>query len=236
MGEYGHKAPADLLMVKRGEIHPTERTILFGVRFVPASETSEGRRLDEGLVKELTGCETVSARRMREDFWTFKPTHHLWLATNHKPQIKGTDEAIWSRVSLIPFTVLIPKEERDPALKEKLRAEWPGILAWAVRGYLRYQQDGLQEPPEVTSATSDYRRTMDIISDFLEERCCQALEAQCTAAELYEAYTRWCDHSGEKPVRKVEFGQRLLERGYEPDRRSKGVRIWKGIGLLGDHE
>lgn len=128
LGDYSRKAPPSLLMLKRGKAHPTERAMLYGSRFVPAIESAEDNKFEEAIVKELTGGDTISARRMREDFWDFSPTHHLWLATNHKPVITGTDSGIWSRIALIPFSITIPEQERDTTLAETLQAEWPGIL------------------------------------------------------------------------------------------------------------
>jgi len=173
---------------------------------------------------------------MREDFWQFWPTHKLFLATNHKPTVKGTDHAIWRRLKLVPFTVSIPAGQQDKQLLEKLQAEWPGILAWAVEGCLVWQKEGLQEPPEVETATSGYRNEQDVLNRFLEEHCVQFPEAWAAANELYEAYTGWAKNSGEKMLRKVEFGQHLQERGFLPEKGAKGKRIWRGVGLLGDHE
>ena len=136
LGAYAMKAPSELLMVSNNDRHPTERADLWRKRFVQAIETEQGRRLAEVFVKEATGGDPIRARRMREDFWEFQPTHKVVLATNHKPIISGTDTAIWERIRLVPFTVTIPPEERDHTLPEKLDDELPGILAWAVKGVL----------------------------------------------------------------------------------------------------
>ena len=145
LGAYAMKAPAELLMTSKYDRHPTEKADLHGRRLISAIETEQGRKLNEVLVKELTGGDPIRARRMREDFWEFRPTHKVFLATNHKPVITGTDHAIWERIRLIPFTVTIPKEQRDTTLPDKLLAELPGILAWAVQGCLTWQQEGLGE-------------------------------------------------------------------------------------------
>ena len=236
LGDYGRKAPPDLLMVKKGEVHPTERAVLHGARFVPVVETGEGRWLHEVTVKELTGSDTISARRMREDFWEFEPTHHLWMATNHKPTIKGTDEGIWSRISLVNFNVFIPEAERDRSLGEKLKAEWSGILAWAVRGCLAWQRDGLQEPTAVKEATARYRSDMDVLGDFIEEKCVEFPEAWAKVSELYKAYDTWAKASGEKALNKKDFGTRLGERGFESKRGAQGAWLRRGVGLLGEDE
>src|SRR5215213_6238174 len=137
---------------------PTELADLFGARFVASVETDEGRRLAEDLVKQLTGRDPIKARRMREDFWQFDPPHTLFLATNHRPEVKGTDYAIWRRLKLVPFEITIPGAEQDKGLPEKLREELPGILARIVRGcrewQREWQRDGLGEPAEVRSATT----------------------------------------------------------------------------------
>ena len=131
--DYAMKAPVDFLMRKSGS-HPTEKADLFRKRLVACVETGEGKQLDEVLVKELTGGDRIRARRMNEDFWEFTATHKAILCTNHKPVIKGTYNAMWRRLSLIPFTVCIPDDQQDKHLLDKLRRELPGILAWAVRG------------------------------------------------------------------------------------------------------
>ena len=136
LGAYAMKASAELLMASKYDRHPTEKADLHGRRLIAALETEQGRKLNEVLVKELTGGDPIRARRMREDFWEFWPTHKVFLATNHKPVITGTDHAIWERIRLIPFTVTIPRDRQDTMLADKLKAELAGILAWAVQGCL----------------------------------------------------------------------------------------------------
>ena len=236
MGDYAHKAPPDLLMLRQGETHPTERALLHGIRFAPVIETREGRRLDEVMLKELTGGDMVVARRMREDFWQFSPTHHLWVATNHKPIIRGTDWGVWSRFRLVPFLVTIEMAEQDPSLADKLKSEWPGILAWGVRGSLPWQSDGLMEPPEVWRATSAYRDEMDTLGGFLAERTELLENARCTAKTLYESYQAWAKANGERTITKTAFGLTLQERGFLPGRGAKGIRLWRGHRLLDESE
>jgi putative DNA primase/helicase len=154
-GDYGLQAADDLLMVKRGA-RPTEQADLFGRRFVANVETERDCRLSEALVKHLTGGDRIRARRMREDFWEFDPTHTLFLATNHRPEIRGTDHAIWRRIKLVPFDVTIPDKRQDTALLDKLREELPGVLAWAVRGHAAWLESGLGEPEEIRAATASY--------------------------------------------------------------------------------
>jgi putative DNA primase/helicase len=231
LGAYAMKAPSELLMVSANDRHPTERAELFGKRFVAAIETEQGRRMAEVFVKEATGGDPITARRMREDFWTFLPTHKLFLATNHKPIIKGADHAVWERMRLVPFTVTIPLAERDPTLPDKLLAELAGILAWAVRGCLAWQQDGLGEPDEVQQATTGYRAEMDVLGAFIEDCCLTGPNYRVKASELYEAYKRWAEHSGESIDPQRTWGMALAERGYE-NGKVNGRSWWKGIALL----
>jgi P4 family phage/plasmid primase-like protien len=232
LGDYARQAPPELLTIK-GLSHPTELANLKGARFVASVEVEEGKRLAESLVKQLTGRDRISARFMRQDFFDFKPTHTIFLAANHKPVVRGTDLAIWRRIKMIPFTVTIPEDERDPKLQQKLRAELPGVLAWAVRGCLDYLKRGLIEPDEVRAATEAYRTEMDVLAAFIEECCVISARVEAKATPLYNIYKGWCDVSGEKPETQRAFGSRLTERGFERKKRG-GVYYWQGIGILAD--
>src|SRR5262249_53818113 len=163
LGDYACQAVSELLLERRHESHPTERADLFGKRFVATIETDEGKRIAEGLMKQLTGGDKVRARFMCRDFFEFTPSHKIFLAANHKPVVRGTDLATWRRIKLVPFTVTIPNKERDKTLLDKLRKEFPGILAWAVRGCQAWQASGLAEPKEITAATAGYRSEMDSV-------------------------------------------------------------------------
>jgi putative DNA primase/helicase len=233
LGDYAMKTPAETLMAKPAGGIPNDLARLNGARFVAASETEANRRLAEALVKEITGRDTISARFMRAEWFDFKPTHKVWLATNHKPEIRGTDPAIWDRIRLVPFDVRIPDEEQDKALPEKLEKELPGILAWAVKGCLQWQAEGLGEPEEVRSATEGYRAEMDVLAAFLEDRCVVTPRAEVGATPLYDAYKAWCDETGEHPETQTRFGRRLGERGFESCRDTQTRRkVWRGVGLL----
>jgi putative DNA primase/helicase len=233
VGEYGMQAAPDLLIAKSGG-HPTEVADLFGMRLVASIEVEDGRRLAESLVKQLTGGDKVRARRMRQDFWQFDPTHTAFLCTNHKPEIRGTDNAIWRRIRLIPFTETIPSAEQDKKLPEKLRTELPGILAWCVEGCLEWQRDGLQAPDEVRKATGAYRSEMDIIGAFLRDECEVNRDHRASFKEVYDRYEEWCEEGGEKPETRRKFNARLKERGRFADRRSGpgGSNEWHGLRLL----
>jgi P4 family phage/plasmid primase-like protien len=230
MGDYASQTAPDLLLAKQGS-HPTELADLFGARMVAAIEVNDGRRFNEALVKQLTGGDTIKARRLYQDFWEFAPTHTVWMAVNHRPDVRGTDQAIWRRIKLIPFTTAIPPAEQDTALPEKLHEELPGILAWAVRGCLDWQRDGLGEPDEVRRATNQYRAVMDVLAGFIEERCVIDERAWATFSGLYADYTGWCEEAGEPPESKRRFGEQLAERGYPASSGSRNVAIRRGVGL-----
>jgi len=240
--DYAMKAVPELLILKKNETHPTERADLAGKRFVACIETSEGKRLAESLVKELTGGDPIRARRMREDFWEFDPTHKIWLAANHKPVIKGTDWGIWRRVKLVPFTVPIPDGEQDKGLSAKLLVEAPGILAWAVSGCIERQKDGLGEPEVVQSATAEYRREMDVLGAFLDEECVTGEACLVRAKDLYAAYKHRAETAGEDVMTQTAFGNALTERGFRKDRpdagphRKKTVYLGVALGPSGPSE
>jgi phage/plasmid-associated DNA primase len=176
----------------------------------------------------------VRARRMRQDFWQFDPTHKVFMAVNHKPEVRGTDTAIWRRLRLIPFTETIPPAEQDKKLPEKLEAELPGILAWAVQGCLEWRREGLQAPVEVRKATGQYRSEMDVIGAFLQDECEIGDGLKVTFTDLYSRYEQWCEEGGERAETRRKFNARLKERGVFEARRSGpgGANEWHGLRLL----
>jgi len=206
---------------------------LVGSRMVIAVETDEFGKLDEGRVKSLTGGDTITARDLHAKPINFQPTFKLFLATNHKPRIRGTDNGIWRRIHLIPWTVAVPLEEQDKDLKEKLLAELPGILAWIVTGAVAWYRDGLMPPEKVKAATDEYRAEMDTLAAYFAERCELGPTHRSGASELYKDYRDWAEQGGERPMSQVLFGQRL---GDNPDFRrvrdgNTGRMIWIGLGL-----
>jgi len=236
LGDYAQRTPSETLMVKRSGGIPNDVARLRGARLVMAVEAEENDRLAESQVKQMTGCDRIPARFLHHEWFEFMPEFKLFLATNHNPLIRGTDLAIWRRIRRIPFAVTIPDAEQDRALPHKLRAELPGILAWAVRGCLAWQRDGLGLPPEVQRATADYRLEMDVQANFLEECCLQKPAAQVTAQALHQAYTAWCQATAEPPLARACFGRRLKDRGFQPHKGTAGTRTWLGIGLLDETE
>jgi putative DNA primase/helicase len=214
MNEYAATGAPDLLMVK-GEAHPTELAVLAGARLVICSENEEGKRLAEARVKLLTGGDTLTARRMREDYWRFRPTHKLLLQTNHKPALRGTDHGIKRRLHLLHFKVIVPEDRQDKSLPEKLRAEWPGILQWLIGGCVEWQQGGLNAPGEVLRATNEYLASEDVVGRFIGDVCTVRPDLTVRARDIYAAYRDWCVAVGEKPASQKVFGPSLQERGYE---------------------
>ncbi|MBI4595133.1 MAG: hypothetical protein HY730_02015 [Candidatus Tectomicrobia bacterium] len=195
LGDYAARTPTETLLVKKydGGI-PNDIARLNGARFVNSSEVEAGRRLAESQIKDLTGGDKITARFLRAEFFEFYPLFKIWLSTNHKPVIRGTDNAIWDRIRLIPFTVRFEGKEKKPKneLMEAFKNEMPGILNWLVQGCLDWQRQGLNPPKKVMGATDDYRTEMDILGNFINECCHLAKTAECTVKDLYERYGKWC--------------------------------------------
>ena len=232
LAKYAMQTPTETLLAKRqGEI-PNDIARLNGPRFVTALEVSQGRRLAESLVKQLTGQDTISARFLFGEYFDFKPQFKLFLATNHKPIVRDTSLAMWRRIRLVPFTVTISEDDQDKDLPAALLAEAPGILAWMVRGCLSWQHGGLGTPDEVIQATGDYQQEMDVIGDFILECCNTGPGASATAKELYQAYGGWAESNGEKrPLSQRAFGMSLTERGFDRKPGTGNISMWWGIGL-----
>jgi putative DNA primase/helicase len=235
LGEYYQKAPKELLMHKdRGAVGGPSPEIarLYRVRLVIASEVGEYHRLNEAQVKDLTGDDTLTARGLYEAFFQFRPTHKLWMYGNHKPGVQGTDDAIWKRPKLIPFTEKIPPSEQVSDLREaRLIPELPGILAWAVQGCLDWQKDGLKVPDEVNAATVAYRREMDAIAAFFEEHCLIGKSYTAKGVDLYARYTQWAESGREIVLPRRKFYSQLREHDCESFTVHSNVLCWRGIGL-----
>lgn len=224
LADYATTINATLLISKRQEDHPTGLTDLDGRRFVSTIEVEDGKQLAEALVKSLTGGDKISARRMHKDFYKFDPVHKLFIAANHKPEVKGQDEAIWARIKMIPFRCTFVDDPDDVAppyklLKDKqldaaLAAEAPGILARLARACLDWQAGGLREPAAVREATDSYRAEMDALGDFLAERCIASEGLRVKTAPLYQAYGEWCRLNGHEALTSRKFGAQIDRRGY----------------------
>jgi putative DNA primase/helicase len=230
LGDYATSTPTETFMKKEGDQYTNDIARLRGTRFVTTAEAEQGRRLAEPLIKRITGNDQMTARFLYGEFFTFLPTFKIFMATNHKPVIKGTDYGIWRRIKLIPFTTRIPEEKQDKHLELKLREEAGGILNWLLEGVRRWKQEGLKAPNAVLLATDEYRGEMDVIGNFLKERCVQGKETSIRIRELYKAYVDWCDDNKEHAVSERFFSMRLKEMGFEQSRNSE-ARFWSGIGL-----
>jgi len=231
LGDYANRTPVETLLKKKEGAIPNDIAKLKGARFVWASENERGSRLSEALIKEMTGGDKMSARFMRGEFFEFYPEFKPWLATNHKPQVRG-DRALWNRLKLIPFDVTIPKEQQKPRheVTAMFQAEFPGILTWAVQGCLQWQRDGLGVPEEVVEATREYEVEQDTFAMFLEEKCVQVPNARAGSTALYKAYRAWAEEHGENPVSHKVFSSLMSERGFRKDHTRTGA-LYLGVGL-----
>jgi len=231
LGDYAANAPMDTFMESRNDRHPTDLAGLRGARFVAATETEQGRRWNESKVKEITGGDQVSARFMRQDFFTFFPQFKLVIAGNHKPAIRNIDEAMRRRLHLIPFTITVPPEQRDKQLQSKLLTERNAIFAWGVQGCLAWQREGLKAPQCVLDATEEYFESEDAMGRWLEERCVRIPTAKSLTTELFTDWKQWAEAAGEFMGTQRRFSDLLMARGTEKWRNSSGIRGFQGIGL-----
>lgn len=213
LGDYACNMQPESLAVKNGgSAVNSDIARLRGVRFATTVEPDEGMRLAEGLVKQLTGGDVVTARRLYGNEFEFRPQCKIWMAANHKPIIRGTDLGIWRRIYLIPFTVQIPDHMVDKSLKYKLRDEMPGILKWMADGCAMWQREGLNPPLSVQSAGKDYQHEMDVISRFVDECCERTGYETVRAADLYAAYKRWATENNEYCMSSTRFGKEISGR------------------------
>jgi putative DNA primase/helicase len=244
LGDYAKTTPTETLLLKRGERISNDVARLHGARFVSATEAESNKRLAEALMKQLTGEDAVTARFLHQEFFEFAPAFKMFLAVNHLPVIQSTDPATWRRIHRIPFDVTFLKDKQDKTLREKLLAELPGILAWAVRGCLDWQQHGLNPPGAVVKATAEYKSAMDTLAMFLNECCMADHNAWTATMELYQAYTAWCDETRTRPITMTDFGAHLSglmtlggEKKLKPEFgkfKDKKARGWRGIALSGE--
>jgi putative DNA primase/helicase len=230
MGDYATSTPTETFMQKKGDQASNDIARLKGTRFVSAMEAEYGGKLAEAVVKRLTGDDVISARFLYGEFFDFLPTFKIFMATNHKPKIGGTDNAIWRRIRMIPFEVSFSENKQDRKLSEKLENELPGILAWIVEGTLKWQKEGLGSAPAILEATSVYRQEMSAIETFLEEMCVKNPTTMVKSLFLYNAYKKWCEENNERVLSARGFGIRLGESGMDKVRLSKGFH-WLGIEL-----
>lgn len=227
LGDYADNMPFSTIEMHQRSAIPNDLAALDGKRFVVAAETNDGTRLNEARVKALTGCDPITARFLHAEFFTFEPVAKFWLSVNHRPIVRDDSHGFWRRIRLVPFTQTFPL---NAALSEELAAERAGILAWAVRGCLAWQRDGLNAPPVVVQATHDYERESDPLAEFLDEACDPDPDALVGASELYRIYGEWAARHGlseRERLRATGFGRKMAERL----RRSKTRSGWVYHGI-----
>lgn len=231
LGDYAIIASPDMVMARRHAGIPNDIARLRGARVALMNETSQGSRFDEAKLKDLTGGDMLTGRFLHQEFFDFKPTHKLVIRGNHKPAISGTDEGIWRRLRLVPFTVAIPPEEQDIGLLDKLRAELPGILRWAIQGCIEWQREGLKAPAIIMDAVREYRDESDTLGRFIQE-CCEVRPlAQVKSSALFERYQKYAEQAGERWTPAKDLPHEMQRRGYVYKRERTGTRIYLGIEL-----
>ncbi|WZX99591.1 phage/plasmid primase, P4 family [Bacillus sp. FSL W7-1360] len=237
LGDYGRQSDAKTFIEQKNEGVRNDIAALDGSRFVAAVESKKGQQLDESLVKQLTGGDSIRTRFLYKESFEFTPDFKIFFTTNHKPIIKNDDEGIWRRVHLIPFNAHIPPEDRDPDLLDKLRAEAQGILNWLVQGAIKWQKEGLEKSEMVEQSTRFYREEMDILAPFLDEICIKHTEAKVEAKVLYSQYKDWCFKNDEdlQVTSSRNFYRMMEERGFKKDRGAKNKMFIFGTGLKKDY-
>jgi P4 family phage/plasmid primase-like protien len=240
LGDYATTSPNGFLMASNYAQHSTEIARLAGARFVICSEVNESDRFDEAKVKQLTGGDTLTARFMRQDDFTFTPTHHLWLMGNHQPAVESGGNSFWRRLRLIPFTHTVPEAERIEDLQGILATDHgPALLNWIAVGAAHYHQHGLQEPASVTEATKDYAHDVDTVARFLEEDTTlhpgpNANSFATTCSALRNAYETWCKANGETPLKGRGFQSQLVKHGITVGAaapRARTAKMYGGVTL-----
>ena len=230
-GDYACSTGTETFMKKTSE-QSNDLARLRGMRLVTTSEAEQGKAISESLIKQITGEDELTARFLYGEYFSFKPTFKIYMATNHKPRIKGADNGIWRRIKLIPFTVTIPPEQRDKQLTEKLLAENSGILNWLLQGYTLWKKEGLIEPDVIKEANEEYRYDMDSIQAFINEvlNIDASQKWRLPTKDLYDVYLRWCGKNNEKALSQKGLAVRMQEKGYKRGV-SNSVRFWLGLGI-----
>ena len=242
-GDYAMHTRAETFMkdARKSGI-PNDVAALRGSRLVTASEPEQGAVLDESVIKEMTGDNAMTARFLNHEFFTFQPTFKVWLATNHRPIIRSTSRAIWRRLMMIPFDVEIPEDQWDRVLVRKLLDERAGILRWAVQGCGMWlcgdalpdgtrTKPGLRPPATVLAAIADYRKDMDLLAEFISERCVLGADERVGNTDIYKAFAAWQKDVGENPRSQKWLTRALLDRSYRREGRKDLGQRWEGIGL-----
>jgi putative DNA primase/helicase len=231
-GDYGLHCPADTFLARAQDGRAAPDLVrLQGVRLAAAIESDAGARLAQSMIKAMTGGDAITARGLYQDYTQFIPTHTVWFATNHKPRVTDATHAMWRRVRMIPYPVQIPCTEQDPTLSDRLIAELPGILNWAIAGCLEWQRAGrLIAPRAVLESTQTYRDEQDVLDDFVREHCIRDRTASVPFGELHKAYVAWAGETMERPISSRAFANALQERGFHPTT-EKRARHYRGLRL-----
>src|ERR1700722_2574636 len=239
--DYAKQCPSDTFAAKdkTGSGISNDIARLVGSRLVSVVETDQDKRLAEGLVKQATGGDRMAARYMRQEFFEFSPQFKLWLATNHKPRIRGTDHGIWRRIRLIPFNVTFYDADKAPdgepvkndRLVDTFKTELQGILAWVVRGCEEWQTAGLSPAEAINEATAEYRASQDVTAAFIDDCCDIGPNDFCAAGLLYKIYKKWALDNGDVLLNSTAFGNALAEKGFGSGKGTHGVRTRKGLDI-----
>lgn len=233
MGSYGTAIQPSTLMASNrdGSSASPDIARLKGARFVTTSEPNKGMKLDEGIVKQMTGDDKITARHLNAEFFEYKPEFKIWMTTNHKPVIQGTDTGIWRRIVIIPFEYQIPKDKIDKKLTSKLKGELTGILNWCVDGYEAWRENGLMEPDLIAKQRGEYRNEMDIVHRFVDENCVINPNVEEVATDLWKAYHSWVKEGNEwGNMSRTKFGIELSKR-FNKKQNSKGRIVYQGLKL-----
>ncbi len=219
LGDYARPAPAGMFELRRDSRDDQHVALLWGLRLVVGHETERGAELREAFVKNATGGDVLSGRRLYGEPFDFRPTHKLVLATNHRPRVRGTDLGIWRRILLVPFEARFTAEagNLDPDMLEKLVAELSGILNWMMDGAIEWWDQGLDPPAKVRTATEEYRKAEDLVQQFVDDRCDLDDAAATLSRELYGAFKLWCDGQGiRRPISQRALAEELKRLGVRP--------------------
>jgi len=239
LGDYGHVAEPDLFM--QAKSNPNGATPaqmgLRGKRLVVVSETERDHKLAVALMKNLTGGDLITARPLYGKPVTFAPSHTALMVTNFLPKVAGDDPAAWRRIRVVPFDVVIPAEERDGRLGERLELDADAVLAWMVDGYREYERRGMDAPAGVQAATGNYLKTSDALARFIDECCLVSPHTYATTSDLHERWSAWAIDDGAEPMSLKRFGQALDEHGYPVlGGTGRNRRNRYGISLVADEE
>jgi putative DNA primase/helicase len=231
-GDYSIEVDPAILMESKHERHGAFKMRLRGARLVFCSETEKGKRFAESTMKRLTGGDPIEANLMHKNPITFDPSHALVMLTNHLPAVSGDDPAVWRRILVVPFDVVIPENERDGSLPARLKKSAPAVLGWVYDGWLEYKEQGLNPPEVVRIKTQEYQARSDVLARFLEERTLPNPHTTIKARDLFTAWTTWCHASGEQATSEVHFAESMAQRGYDKKTRN-GSRHYLGLMLAG---